>query len=198
MLLKAQAAPTTRRTFDRSARAGYRIWFDLSLTEHLALENTFAWSVSTISSSLSSDSPTPPSVLGGRLTMHQLTGGLRYAVRSMSDDAVQLYVRGGYGWLHYRADQLQSDSVSLVTRVVRGGYLPPILPSHRWWPNTLYGGAGVELFSPPRYWLFHRLGYGMRLEFTELLNRLHYEESSGHGDVTARRGDLALATVFGW
>jgi len=119
-------------------------------------------------------------------------------MRSMSDDAVQLYFRAGYGWLHYHADQLRTDSVPLATPIIRGGYLPPILPSRRWWPNTLYGGTGIEAFSPPRYWLFHRLGYGVRLEFTEFVNRLHYEESRGHADVTAHRGDVALAVIFGW
>jgi hypothetical protein len=130
--------------------------------------------------------------------MRQLTGGLRYITRSTSNQAVQLYFRAGYGWLSYRADQLHADSISLATSTVRGGYLPPILPSHHWWPNTWYGGAGLEAFSPPRYWLLHRLGYGARFEFSEYLNRLRYDESSGHGDVTARRGEIALAMIFGW
>jgi len=182
----------------RAPRVGSRLWFDLSLTERLALENTFAWSASAVSYQLSDVAAAGPPTVRGRLSMRQLTGGLRYTVQSVSDQAVQLYFRAGYGWLSYHTDQMQADSVALAASTVRGGYLPPILPSHHWWPNTWYGGAGIEAFSPPRYWLLHRLGYGVRIEFSEFLNRLHFDESSGHGDVTARRGDLALAVIFGW
>jgi hypothetical protein len=189
----APGIPTAQRGLDRRPRLGTRVWFDLSPSEHLSLENTFAWSSNTISYMHEDDFGTGSSVVRGRFAMRQLTGGMRYAMRSMSDDAVQLYFRAGYGWLTYRADQLRTDSVPLATPMIRGGYLPPILPSRRWWPNTLYGGTGIEAFSPPRYWLFHRLGYGVRLEFTEFVNRLHYEESSDHGDVTARRGERCPA-----
>jgi hypothetical protein len=42
-------------------------------------------------------------------------------------------------------------------------------------------------------------GYGTRLEFTELFNKLAFDdERSGRGDVTGRRGDLAFSLVFGW
>ena len=198
VLQKNAQTLTAQRGLDRRPRLGSRIWFDFSLSEHLALENTFAWSSNDISYIHRDDVGAGTSVVRGRLAMRQLTGGMRYAMRSMPGDAVQLYFRAGYGWLHYHADQLRADSVPLATPMIRGGYLPPILPSRRWWPNTLYGGTGIEAFSPPRYWLFHRLGYGVRLEFTEFLNRLHFEESSGHGDVTARRGDVALAAIFGW
>ena len=194
----ASGTLTPRQQRKRSLRPGTRLWFDLSLTERLALENTFSWSVSAISYALPEDMGAGLPAVRGRLSMRQLTGGLRYIAQSTSDDAVQFYIRAGYGWLSYRADQLRADSVSLAASTLRGGYLPPILPSHHWWPNTWYGGAGLEAFSPTRYWLFHRLGYGARFEFSEYLNRLTYAESSEHGDVTARRGDVALAVIFGW
>jgi len=194
----AQATLTPHRERKRSLRPGIRLWFDLSLTERVALENTFGWSASAISYALPDNAPGGASAVHGRLSMRQLTGGLRYIAQSTSDDAVQFYIRAGYGWLSYRADQLRADSVSLAASTIRGGYLPPILPSHHWWPNTWYGGAGLEAFSPPRHWLLHRLGYGARFEFSEYLNRLTYDESSGHGDVTARRGEVALAVIFGW
>ena len=194
----AQGTLTPRRQRKRSLRPGARLWFDLSLTERRALENSFSWSASAISYALPEDMGAGLSAVHGRLSMRQLTGGLRYITQSTSDNAVQFYIRAGYGWLSYRADQLRADSVSLAASTIRGGYLPPILPSHHWWPNTWYGGAGLEAFSPPRHWLFHRLGYGARFEFSEYLNRLTYAESSEHGDVTARRGDVALALIFGW
>jgi hypothetical protein len=55
------------------------------------------------------------------------------------------------------------------------------------------------VFSPQRYWLVGRLGYGMRAEFTELFNKLTFDEgASGRGDATARRADVAFSLVFGW
>jgi hypothetical protein len=109
-----------------------------------------------------------------------------------------MYTRAGYGWLSYRATGLTADAVPLTVAEVRGGYLPPLLPSSRWWPNTWYGGGGIEVFSPRRYFLFHLIGYGARVEATGLFNKLTFSEESGRGDVLARRGDLALSLVFGW
>ena len=97
--------------------------------------------------------------------------------------------------------QISSDGVDqeLQQRSARDGYLPPLLPARHWWPNTWYGGAGVEVFSPRQYWLLGRLGYGLLAEFTELFNKLAFDDAqSDRGDVTARRGDLAFSLVFGW
>jgi hypothetical protein len=70
---------------------------------------------------------------------------------------------------------------------VRRGRLPSILPSTTWWPNTVYAGAGIELFAPKRHWVLHRAGYGVRAELTY---------------TTARNGvraaDVSAAAMLGW
>jgi hypothetical protein len=39
----------------------------------------------------------------------------------------------------------------------------------------------------------------MRVEFTQLFNKLTFDDAlSARGDVTPRRGDLAFSVVFGW
>lgn len=181
----------------RRAHVGPRIWFNLYSGERLSLENTYSVATSDLRYDF-----TPPeggsSHLTAILRMRQLTGGLRYDAFRQGNGALRLYARGGYGWLSYRASSLALDSTLLEGATVRGGYLPPLLPSHDWWPNTWYGGGGLEIFSPRRYYLLHLLGYGARIEFTELFNKLSFKEASGAGDVVARRGDLALSVVFGW
>jgi hypothetical protein len=81
---------------------------------------------------------------------------------------------------------------------VGAGYLPKLLPSRTWWPNTAYGGLGIELFTPPKYWLLKRLGYGVRLEATGLSHRLNAPWECEACHVTANRGDVAMTVVFGW
>ena len=58
--------------------------------------------------------------------------------------------------------------------------------------------AGVEAFAPPRYWLFDLLGWGARVEFSELFDDIRVGGAGGRDRVTARRGELAVSLVFGW
>lgn len=180
--------------------AGPRLWFNLHFGERFSLENTFSWSTGDIGVDVRDREGGALGTLRGRLLTRQLTGGIRYDLASAADYALRLYGRAGYGWLWYEGRSLQlTRPGSGELPGVKGGYLPPLLPARRWWPNTWYGGAGVEVFSAQRYWLLNRLGYGLRAEFTELFNKLTFDDArSRRGDVTARRGDLAFSLVFGW
>jgi hypothetical protein len=203
-LVEAHAgAAVNEATARRNDVAGPRLWFNLYFGERFSFENTFSWATGRIGYDVVGGDGTALGSVRGDLYMRQLTGGLRYDLVSVADQALRLYARGGYGWLWYEGRRFRlvgSDGDgSLQQRTIRGGYLPPILPARRWWPNTWYGGVGSEVFSPQRLWLLGRLGYGMRVEFTELFNKLAFDdERSGRGDVTARRGDLAFSLVFGW
>jgi hypothetical protein len=181
----------------RKAHAGTRLWFNLYFGERLSVENTYSVAGSEIAYDLLLANGTSHRVTGTML-MRQLTGGLRYDVFRQRSGSLRLYARAGYGWLSYRADAMRIDSTPLALAHVRGGHLPPLLPSRQWWPNTWYGGGGLEVFSPRRYYLLHMLGYGARIEYTHLLNKLTLDDVSDRGDVLARRGDVALSIVFGW
>ena len=180
----------------RNVQPGTRLWFDLFFRDRFALENTFSWHTSTIGYDRVEN--TTIRRVSGRLTMQQLTGGIRYSPYSVLDESVQLYLRTGYGWLQYRADRLTAGTVQLASAPVRRGYLPPVLPSRHWWPNTWYGGAGLELFAPREKWILGRLGAGVRIEGSLYLNKLSFDTASGRGDITARRGDVSMALIFGW
>jgi hypothetical protein len=196
-------ASVDEATARRTDVAGPRLWFNLYFGQRFSLENTFSWATGGVAYDVvTADGATLGSVRGD-LYMRQLTGGIRYDLVAIANEALRVYARGGYGWLSYegRRFRLARSDVDgpLERTTARGGYLPPLLPARHWWPNTVYAGLGSEAFSPQRLWLFGRLGYGMRLEFTELYNKLTFDdERSALGDVTARRGDLAFSLVFGW
>ena len=181
----------------RRAHLGTRIGFNLYFGERFSLENSYALGTSDAGYALASDAGETANVTG-ILQMRQLTGGLRYDAFRQHDGSFRMFARSGYGWLSYRAGSLAVSSMPLARPEVRGGYLPPLLPSREWWPNTWYAGGGIEAFSPRRYYLLHVLGYGLRMDFTEFFNKLTFDEASGQGDVLATRGDLALSLVFGW
>jgi len=181
----------------RRSHAGARLWFNLYFGERLSLENTYSVATSDVAYDLGVPDGASHRVVGS-LLMRQLTGGLRYDGFRQRSGALRMYARAGYGWLSYRADDLRIDSTPLDLTSIKGGHLPPLLPSRYWWPNTWYGGGGLEVFSPRRYYFLHLLGYGARIEFTELFNKLTFDESSERGNVLARRGDAALSIVFGW
>ena len=181
----------------RRAHIGTRIGFNLYFGERFSLENSYSLGTSDAAYELAPATGQTANVTG-ILQMRQLTGGLRYDAFRRHDGTLRMFGRGGYGWLSYRASSLAVSSVPLARPEVRGGYLPPLLPSREWWPNTWYAGGGIEAFSPRRYYLMHLLGYGLRMDFTEFFNKLTFDEASGQGDVLAHRGDLALSLVFGW
>jgi hypothetical protein len=184
--------------------AGPRVWFNLYFGERLSVENTFSWTTGgSVAYDVRDGTGSTVGVVRGAFRMRQLTGGLRYDVGALRDQALRFYGRAGYGWLWYEGRGFQlvgSDADGrLQHQTARGGYLPPILPARHWWPNTWYGGAGMEAFSVQRYWILGRLGYGVRVELTELFNKLTFDdERSRVGDATVSRPDLAFSLVFGW
>ena len=181
----------------RHANAGTRFGFNLYFGERFSLENSYALGTSEAAYDLVSETGEKANVTG-MLQLRQLTGGLRYDAFRQNDGSFRMFGRGGYGWLSYRASTLAAGSFPLAQPEIRGGYLPPLLPSREWWPNTWYLGGGIEAFSPRRYYLSHLLGYGLRMDFTEFFNRVTFDGAGGPNDVLARRGDLALSVVFGW
>ncbi|MEX2152058.1 MAG: hypothetical protein WD825_01895 [Gemmatimonadaceae bacterium] len=180
----------------RENQIGPRFWFNLHFGDHFSLENTYSWSTSDIAYDASNASGTWP--VTGSLEMRQLTGGIRYDVLEIGSEDAHIYARGGYGWLWYRASDERINGQPSGISHEREGYFPTILPSRHWMPNTLYAGAGLEAFSPRRYWLFGLLGYGVRVEYSGFAHRLHYDDTRRRGDVTSLRGDLATSLVFGW
>ena len=181
----------------RRAHVGSKIGFNLYFGERFSLENSYALGTSDAQYDFMPEGGETAKV-SGMLQMRQLTGGLRYDAFRQHDGTFRMFARAGYGWLSYRASALAVSSAPLARPEVRGGYLPPLLPSSEWWPNTWYAGGGIEAFSPRPYYLLHLLGYGLRVDLTEFFNKLTFDEASGQGDVTARRGDVALSLVFGW
>lgn len=193
----ALGASVDETSFRRSTRPAPRVGISIFFRDRFALENTYSWQQSTIGYDLIDAQGAVAGRVTAALEMRQLTGGIRLSPYSAFDQALQLYLRAGYGWLWYEASELHIGGTGLRAPP-RGGHLPPILPSRRWWPNTWYGGAGMELFSPREVWLFDRLGYGIRVDAALYRNRLTFDYPSARRDVSATRGDLALSLIFGW
>ena len=196
-VITGSAAGTDESRPLRRAHVGKRLGFNLYFGERFSLENSYGVGTSDAAYELGSGAGEKNDVTG-ILQMRQLTGGLRYDAFRQHDGSFRMFGRAGYGWLSYRVNDLAVSSLPLTRTEVHGGYLPPLLPSREWWPNTWYAGGGIEAFSLRRYYLFHLLGYGLRMDFTEFFNKLTFVQSSGQGDVLATRGDLALSLVFGW
>jgi hypothetical protein len=196
-LLAPPESTTTVRGDERISRLAPRFWFDLYFGEHFSFENTFSWSTSDIRYDARHANGATTRV-SGALEMRQLTGGARYDIIPLFTEHAQLYARGGYGWLWYRASGEELNGVPSGSAATSKGYLPPVLPGRHWFPNLGYAGLGVEAFSPRRYWLFGLLGYGVRVEYSEYLHKLSYDRVSERGDVTARKRDVATSLTFGW
>lgn len=187
-----------RQSLTRETSVGGRLWFDLHFGRKLAIENAFSWDASTVQHRLLDAEGAPAGIVRGSLTTRELTGGFRLAPISLSDDAVQIFTRFGYGWTRYTLSDVAVADSLLERPVKRGGYLPSILPSKKWWPNTAYFGAGVELFAPKDRWILGRLGYGLRLEATGLLHRMDGELGGRQRDLWVERMELASGLVLGW
>jgi hypothetical protein len=140
---------------------GERVWFDLYFGPRLALENTVAWSSSTAQYVPTGGAP----AIHAPVIYRQLTGGLRFNLTGRETGVFQTFARGGYGWTrHDLTAAITANGDTVAGTGYREGYLPSLLPSPSWWPNSIYGGVGAELFAPKRRWILHRTGYGIRAD----------------------------------
>jgi hypothetical protein len=191
-------ARTDAKSYRRDRSIGARLAFQLHLARRIAVENSFSWSTTEVRASVLEADGTSLGVLHGALTVQELTGGFRFAPIAFGGEAFQLYGRLGYGWTWYRLNDVAFGEVPIGDADVKGGYAPPLLPSRRWWPNSWYGGVGVEAFSPRDMWLFDRLGWGTRIEVAGLGHHLQSEEKGMDADATVQRLDLSAMLIFGW
>ena len=188
------------RSFRRRQNRGPRLWFNLYFSDRFSVENTLSWSSTQLSYQVDDAQQQPIATVSGALLLRELTGGFRYDLASLGHESVQLYARTGYGWSWYSLSDLRLDAALIDSAGGRGGYHPPLLPSRRWMPNSYYLGTGIETFSPRSAWLFHRLGYGARLEASGMLHSLKFDDGDvdGRDRGTVRRGDVAFSVLFGW
>jgi len=109
-----------------------------------------------------------------------------------------MYARAGNGWLSHRADDLRSRLDAIGSDEHQRWTSAALLPSRllvakhmvRWrWPRSV---------QPATLLLPASVGIHARIEFTELFNKLTFDETSERGNVLARRGEAALSIVFGW
>jgi hypothetical protein len=184
----------------RATAVAPRLWLDLQFGNHLAIENSLSSNLGVVRYTLR-DSATGRALgeVRGRLRQSDLTGGFRFVRAIRPEETALLFTRLGYGWSWYELRDATIAGEPLPSARRRGGYYPSIIvPSRRWWPNTIYGGVGVELFAPKSRWLLRRQGYGFRLEATGRLHRLSGETVPHHRRVTVESGDVAAALLLGW
>ena len=176
---------------------GSRAWFNVYFGPRVSLENTFDYGASDVSYLAKTGSGETVGRVGGRLHVRELTGGINYRLTSPSQKWLRLYGRAGYAWTDYTLSGVTVNGQPTGEPRVQGGHLPTIYPSLKWWPNTTYLGLGTEVFTPPRYWLFKRLGVGARIEAGASFHRMAIQ-----GDcncrVTTERADVAMMLLFGW
>src|SRR5207249_6673258 len=100
---------------------GPRLWFNLHFGDRFSLENTYSWSTSAIGYDATQPDGSTTRVEGA-LDMRQLTGGVRVDLIALGSDQVNLYTRGGYGWLWYRASQPTWNGAPVNTAAVTRGH----------------------------------------------------------------------------
>jgi hypothetical protein len=182
----------------RGAEWGSRAWIHLHYSSLLSIENSLGYGATTVSYDVLDEQDRLLTTLRGTLFTRELTGGVTYRLPPVQSDILRLYARLGYGWTSYTLTGVTVGGEPVEGSRLRGGRLPKLYPSRSWWPNSGYAGLGAEVFSPPRYWLLRRLGYGARVEVSGLLHRLEASGSCEGCGVTAERGDVAFMLLVGW
>ena len=180
--------PTTAPTFT----------FALYFGERFALENSYNWSVSRIDYRVREQNGRTVGDVGGTLKLQELGGGISYALSPEKHRLIAPHLRAGYGWTHYSVEQISVTGNSGPVHGLHGGYLPPLLPGRKWWPNTVYAGADVELFTSRHHYMLHRLGYGVRLDVTGVVSRLDPDADGTQRLRSVKRGSVGLVSQFGW
>ncbi|MGH7468816.1 MAG: hypothetical protein ACRENP_12735 [Longimicrobiales bacterium] len=175
--------------------ATQRLWLNLFYGRAISVENT----LSRISAVLMQEPQSPGgSFASGRLDLLELTGGIRLNAWKTNDDALQLYARTGYGYTWYDLANVSVDGRPVPGFQRKGGYSPTLWPSARWWPNTAYLGAGIEVFTPKRFWLLSTIGLGVRAETTSLWHRLGARRPGIEHLGWDRRADYAVSVLAAW
>jgi hypothetical protein len=181
------------QSFRRTQVHGMRAWMILHYGDVWAMENSFGIDTSFVQYDVVDASGANAGTVRGRLTMRQLSGGARVSSRFLRDE-VRLFGRGGYSWSWWTLRGASLDGAPLERSTSKGGHVLSFKPSSKWWPNSMYGGGGVELFAPRRMWLAGALGYGITMELT-----VHAYPLRAHRcHCILERADGAVTIVFGW
>jgi hypothetical protein len=181
------------RSYRRRGGGGYRIWLQLHYGDRLSIENTLSVDTSQLNYAIRDGAGAIVRKVSGILAMRQLTSGIRLD-RQLFRDGVRGFVRAGYAWTWYEVDHATLDGRRLATKRTRGGHAPSVIPSTKWWPNSAYGGGGLELFAPRRAWIFGRLGYGVATDVNVITHPLRGPRCR----CLVKPGDASLSLVFGW
>jgi hypothetical protein len=169
-----------------------RLLLTVHYGDRFALENSFSVDTTEISYRVADDLGNSLGRVFGQLATGQLAGGIRVNTSPLGN-AVGFFARGGYSWTWFRVNDATLDGTPLP-RTKLTGHWPGWLPTAKWWPNGTYLGAGAEFFTPRSHWLSGRFGYGLRIEFTELI---HPMRGTGCGCLSRRR-DVGVSLQLGW
>jgi len=189
----SSGAQIARRSYRRRPNFGSRLWFTVHYGDRLAIENSWSVDTTELTYRITDASGETVGNVRGTLATGQLAGGIRVSTAPMRDVMI-LFARAGYAWTWYRVNDAQLDGQPLPRARKHGGHWPGWLPTAKWWPNGSYGGVGVELFPPRSNWIYGRLGYGLRLEVSELI---HPMRGTGCGCLSRRR-DVSVSLQLGW
>jgi hypothetical protein len=184
-------------TTQRSQYRGLKAWFNLHYGPRFTVQNTYTKGRSSLAYTAVSDGGSPPARVRGTLEIEELTGGFRYRLAMGLGDVVQPFVGAGWGWTWYEVAGVTLDGQPLDYQR-EGGYPTSILPSARWWPNTLYGVAGIELLSPRESWILERLGYGLQIEITALRHRLGANRPGASSLGAVATTEIGVGLVLSW
>lgn len=195
--MRATKLWTARRDRAQGDADGMRIGMQLHYGERFSVENTYAQSMRALTAVKKNADGTAVAHLSGSIDTRDITGGVRYDIVKIKRGLLNLFVRGGYGWTWYKVDHVTVNG-SAADYTNRGGYAVSLLPSKLWWPNTWYGGAGLELYASRQSWLLPQLGYGLRLEANGSRHRLGATRPGTSNLGIVSRGDLSVSAVIGW
>ena len=184
-------------SFQRDASAGFRARVNIHYGTRFSVQNTYVHSRSRMRYSVIDRDSVALGTVQGTLTLQEITGGFRHVLTPLLHESIQLFIGGGWGWTWYDVDDV-SFGATPVAFERAGGYPLTFLPSLRWWPNTWYGAAGIELLAPRGAWILDRFGYGLQFEFTGLLHRLGPTKPFRPIIGTATRREFSIATVLSW
>ena len=198
LLTASPGSSIDRRSVRHAASPGPSLWFNLYFGDRFALENSYAWSVDRVHYRIVGPDGRAIGGVGGTLKLAELDGGLSYSLAAQRAGFLDSHLRAGYGWTRYSVEDVRLNGGPATLGGVHGGYLPPLLPGPKWWPNTVYAGADVELFSARSHYVLHRLGYGVRLDATGRLSRIGADADGTRRARSTKGASVGLVTHFGW